>query len=119
MCSRSSIHGLPTRSASPCASRIARLSPERCPDSRAVPPMTPEPAVDAASSEPVRTRPAEWIAHRERGSVPLLKAMVFLSLRLGRAASRVLLHGIVLYFLLFAPGAARQSRRYLELALGR
>lgn len=81
--------------------------------------MTPEPAVDAASTEPARTRPAEWIAHRERGSVPLLKAMVFLSLTLGRAASRVLLHGIVLYFLLFAPSAGRQSRRYLELALGR
>jgi predicted LPLAT superfamily acyltransferase len=81
--------------------------------------MTPEPAVDAASSGPARARSAEWIGHRERGSVALIKVMVFLSLTLGRAASRVVLHGIALYFFFFAPGAARHSRRYLELALGR
>jgi predicted LPLAT superfamily acyltransferase len=62
---------------------------------------------------------AEWIGHRERGSRSLLKLMVFVSLRLGRRASRGVLYGIVLYFFLFAPKARRNSRRYLRLALGR
>jgi predicted LPLAT superfamily acyltransferase len=65
------------------------------------------------------TRNAEWVRHRERGSLFLLKVMVFLSLRCGRRLSRVILYGIAAYFFLFAPSARRQSRRYLRLALGR
>lgn len=64
-------------------------------------------------------RAAEWVRHRERGSLFLLRIMVFLSLRLGRRLSRVILYGIAVYFFLFAPSARRQSRRYLRLALGR
>jgi len=63
-------------------------------------------------------KPAEWISNRERGSSALLRLMAFLSLRLGRSASRVPLYGIALYFFLFAPAARRQSRRYLRRALG-
>jgi predicted LPLAT superfamily acyltransferase len=81
--------------------------------------MTPDPAVEAAAPEAPPERSAEWISYRERGSAVWLKIMVLLSLKLGRAASRVLLHGIALYFFLFAPGPRRSSRRYLELALGR
>jgi predicted LPLAT superfamily acyltransferase len=62
---------------------------------------------------------AEWVRHRERGSVVLLKIMAFLSLRLGRSASRVVLYGIAAYFFLFAPSARRHCLRYLRLALGR
>jgi predicted LPLAT superfamily acyltransferase len=64
-------------------------------------------------------KPAEWVGHRERGSSTLLRFMAFLSLRLGRTSSRLALHGIAVYFFLFAPGARRQSRRYLRRALGR
>jgi len=64
-------------------------------------------------------RAAEWIRHRERGSAALLRIMAFLSLRLGRTASRCALYGIAIYFFLFAPQARRHSRRYLRLALGR
>jgi predicted LPLAT superfamily acyltransferase len=64
-------------------------------------------------------RAAEWVKHRERGSIALLKIMAFLSLRLGRRASRTVLYGIAAYFFLFAPSARRHSRRYLRLALGR
>jgi predicted LPLAT superfamily acyltransferase len=64
-------------------------------------------------------RAAEWVRHRERGSLFLLRIMVFLSLRVGRRLSRVILYGIAVYFFLFAPSARRQSRRYLRLALGR
>lgn len=73
----------------------------------------PAPLLEAAEKR------AEWITHRERGSIALLKVMVFLSLRLGRRASRGVLYGIALYFFLFAPGARRHARRYLRLALGR
>jgi predicted LPLAT superfamily acyltransferase len=76
------------------------------------------------SSDPTRLfeaprKRAEWIGTRERGSSALLKLMVFVSLRLGRRASRGVLYGIALYFFLFAPAARRHSRRYLRLALGR
>jgi predicted LPLAT superfamily acyltransferase len=81
--------------------------------------MTPDPTADAASPDPAPARSAEWISYRERGSTPWLRIMVFLSLALGRGASRVVLYGIALYFFLFAPGPRRSSRRYLELALGR
>ena len=62
---------------------------------------------------------AEWIGHRERGSTAMLRLMAFVSMRLGRSVSRAALYGIALYFFLFAPGARRQSRRYLRRALGR
>jgi predicted LPLAT superfamily acyltransferase len=83
--------------------------------------MTPDPALDAeAPSETAAAdKSAEWIKYRERGSPFTLKVMVFLSLTLGRAASRVVLYGIALYFFLFAPSAGSHSRRYLERALGR
>jgi predicted LPLAT superfamily acyltransferase len=76
------------------------------------------------SSDPARLfeaprKRAEWIGNRERGSSALLKVMVFLSLRLGRRASRSVLYGIALYFFLFSPAARRSSKHYLRLALGR
>jgi predicted LPLAT superfamily acyltransferase len=62
---------------------------------------------------------AEWVSHRERGSLLLLKIMAFLSLRCGRRASRTILYGIAIYFFLFGPSARRHSLQYLRLALGR
>jgi predicted LPLAT superfamily acyltransferase len=65
------------------------------------------------------SKAAEWVTHRERGSLRLLKIMAFLSLRCGRRASRIILYGIAVYFFLFGPSARRHSLRYLRLALGR
>jgi predicted LPLAT superfamily acyltransferase len=62
---------------------------------------------------------ADWIRHRERGSIALLRIMAFVSRHLGRTLSRIPLYGIAIYFFLFAPSARRHSRRYLRLALGR
>jgi predicted LPLAT superfamily acyltransferase len=62
---------------------------------------------------------ADWVRHRERGSVALLRIMAFISLRLGRTLSRIPLYGIAIYFFLFAPSARRHSLRYLRLALDR
>ncbi len=63
-------------------------------------------------------RPA-WTAVPERGSMPLLRFMTWLSLAIGRRASRAIVYGIAAYFLLTAPAARRASRTYLRRALGR
>jgi predicted LPLAT superfamily acyltransferase len=62
---------------------------------------------------------AEWATRKERGSMALLKTMAFLSLRLGRRPSRIILYVIAAYFFLFGPKARRHSRHYLSLALRR
>lgn len=62
---------------------------------------------------------AEWTTQRERSNVFILRLMVWLSLRCGRTFSRIILHGISLYFLLFAPAARRASRTYLRRSLRR
>jgi predicted LPLAT superfamily acyltransferase len=62
---------------------------------------------------------AEWATQRERGSVRLLRLMTLFSLTVGRRAGRVVLHGIAVYFFLFAPRARRASVAYLRRVLGR
>lgn len=64
-------------------------------------------------------RPAEWATRRERGSVLLIRLMVWLTLRFGRSASRILLVPACGYFFLCAPLARRASREWLARALGR
>ena len=62
---------------------------------------------------------AEWARRSERGSLPLLRFMVWASLTLGRAPVRVLLRLIAAYFLAFAAAPRRASRQFLERCLGR
>jgi predicted LPLAT superfamily acyltransferase len=76
--------------------------------------MTPR-AANMAELKPK----ADWVRHRERGSIVLLRIMAYISLHLGRTLSRIPLYGIAIYFFLFAPTARRHSRHYLRLALGR
>jgi predicted LPLAT superfamily acyltransferase len=66
-----------------------------------------------------RTSAAEWVTHRERGSMLMLRLMTFVSLRMGRPVGRFFLHFIAAYFYAFAPTAARHARVYLRRALGR
>lgn len=61
----------------------------------------------------------DWMREQERSHAPILKLMVWISLTFGRRLGRVVLHGIALYFVLFAPRARRASRAYLQRALGR
>ncbi|NLP63592.1 acyl-CoA synthetase [Paraburkholderia sacchari] len=65
------------------------------------------------------TRRTDWAQRQERGSALLLRAMTWLSLRLGRTAARGLLHLIAVYYVLFSPRARAASRDYLRRALGR
>lgn len=71
-----------------------------------------------------RVKPAggadpDWVHTRERGSMSMLRLMTFISLRLGRRAARVVLHGIAVYFFLFAPAPRRHMLGYLRRALRR
>jgi predicted LPLAT superfamily acyltransferase len=70
----------------------------------------------------VSARPATaaaWAAERERSSAGLLKLMSWIAVRCGRRVSRVVLHLISAYFVLFAPAARRASARYLARVHGR
>lgn len=77
--------------------------------------MAPEPP--SLARRPAK--PAPWLDHTERGSASLLRLMAYLSLKLGRPLSRIVLYAIAFYFFLFAQLARRQSRCYLRRALGR
>lgn len=60
-----------------------------------------------------------WARTPERSNMLMLRIMTWISLRLGRRAGRIILHGIAAYFLLFAPSSRRASRTYLSRALNR
>ena len=66
-----------------------------------------------------RTSAVQWAAEPERGSAPLITAMAFLALRLGRPLARLILYVIAAYFFLFAPRARRHARAYLQRTLRR
>jgi predicted LPLAT superfamily acyltransferase len=59
-----------------------------------------------------------WRHAPERSSMFWLRLMTWISLKLGRRSSRIILFGIAAYFLAFAPTARRMSRAYLKRALG-
>jgi len=62
---------------------------------------------------------AGWMLAQEKSNLRILRLMVWISLRLGRRAGRLVLAGIAAYYLLFAGRARRASRQYLSRALGR
>jgi predicted LPLAT superfamily acyltransferase len=64
------------------------------------------------------TAGADWKQRPERSNMFWLRVMTWISLRLGRRASRVVLYGIAAYFLAFAPSARKMSRLYLQRVLG-
>jgi len=60
-----------------------------------------------------------WMHQQERSNQTILKLMVWISLTFGRMLGRIVLYGIAVYFLFFAPTARKASREYLGRALGR
>lgn len=60
---------------------------------------------------------AAWQENPERSSQFMLRVMTWISLRLGRRISRIVLYGIAAYFLICAPAARAASRNYLYRAL--
>jgi predicted LPLAT superfamily acyltransferase len=65
------------------------------------------------------TPDTHWTHTPERSNMQMLRIMTWISLRLGRRAGRVVLHGVVGYFLLFSISNRHASRAYLNRALGR
>jgi predicted LPLAT superfamily acyltransferase len=61
----------------------------------------------------------EWTTRAERGVLPLIRAMAWLALRLGRPTARLLLYPVCLYYLLFGGAARTASRDYLQRVLPR
>ncbi|MDB5396964.1 MAG: acyl-CoA synthetase [Rhodospirillales bacterium] len=74
--------------------------------------MTDRPAI-------LSTVQPEWLRRKERGSAFAIRAIVSLSLSLGRPFARLFLPLGCLYFLVFAPASRRASTGYLARALGR
>jgi predicted LPLAT superfamily acyltransferase len=66
-----------------------------------------------------KARTQDWTARRERGSVPVIKACVWVALTLGRRLAGLFLYPVCLYFLLSSPAASRASKGYLGRVLGR
>jgi predicted LPLAT superfamily acyltransferase len=61
---------------------------------------------------------AAWTTQPERSNATTLRLMRWIAVTLGRRVSRLVLHPITLYFLLFGGAAARASRDYLRRVLG-
>jgi predicted LPLAT superfamily acyltransferase len=61
----------------------------------------------------------EWARRDERGSLPLVRFMVWLSVALGRGPSRVLLRVIAFYFFASGGAARRATREFLTRCQGR
>jgi predicted LPLAT superfamily acyltransferase len=72
-----------------------------------------------AGEQTTSEQTTSWVERPERSNTLILRVMIWLSLHLGRAFSRIVLYGIAIYFFLFAPAARRASRDYLTRALGR
>ena len=60
-----------------------------------------------------------WLRQQERSNLAILRLMVWISLTLGRSVGRLVLYGIAIYYVLFAPKARKASRKYLARALNR
>ena len=63
--------------------------------------------------------PSSWTQQAERGGVPIIRFMIWLSLRLGRRLSRVVLFGIAAYFLVFGPRARAGVQGFYQRLYGR
>ena len=74
--------------------------------------MTPAP-------EGANRTAAAWTAQAERSNALTLSVMRWIAVKLGRRVSRLVLHPITLYFMLFGGAAARASGDYLRRVLGR
>ena len=62
---------------------------------------------------------AEWVRRSERGSLPFVRFMAWLSVAIGRRASRMLLGAITAYFFVTGAKARACVRAYLARVLGR
>jgi predicted LPLAT superfamily acyltransferase len=62
---------------------------------------------------------AAWAERPERGSIRMLKGMIWVSRHLGRGFARIILYITTAYYFAFAPTARHHARRYLRRVLAR
>jgi predicted LPLAT superfamily acyltransferase len=72
-----------------------------------------------AAREATVSADAAWATQAERSNAATLRVMRWIAVTLGRRVSRLVLHPITLYFMLFGGAAARASAGYLTRVLGR
>jgi predicted LPLAT superfamily acyltransferase len=65
-----------------------------------------------------KARQAEWSRAPERSNMLALRVICWIAIQCGRPLTRLILHPISLYFLLFSPTPRRHIKRYLFRAIG-
>ena len=75
----------------------------------------PTPASDRPAAT---TAAADWSTTPERANKAALRVICWIALTMGRRATRLLLHPVTLYFLLFSPAPRRHIKRYLFRVIG-
>jgi len=66
----------------------------------------------------VKSRQAEWSRAPERSNMLALRVICWIAIQCGRPLTRLILHPIALYFLLFSPTPRRHIKRYLFRVIG-
>ena len=76
--------------------------------------------MNATPPEPgdAKSRQAEWSRAPERSNMLALRVICAIAILCGRPLTRLILHPISLYFLLFSPTPRRHIKRYLFRAIG-
>ncbi len=102
-------------------SRASRRLPGRQPvaASSARPPALPARPPAPQPAAPPAGAASDWVRAPERSNAFALRAVCAIAVACGRPATRLLLHPITAYFLLFGGAARRNALRYLGRALGR
>lgn len=72
----------------------------------------------SAVGDDLRPAGTDWVKAPERSNMLALRVICALALWCGRPLTRLILHPITLYFLLFSPTQRRHVRRYLARAIG-
>ncbi len=80
--------------------------------------MTDRSDAGTRAVHPPSERRGAWAQAPERSNMLALRIICWIAIQCGRRAARWVLHPICLYFLLFAPTARRQIKRYLFRAIG-
>ena len=77
--------------------------------------------VERGPSKPGPAMPPcpEWVRRPERSNTLALRVIVWVALKLGRPAARLLLYPVCLYFLIFSSASYAASKKYLRKVLAR
>lgn len=71
-----------------------------------------------SGNDDLKARQAEWSRAPERSNMLALRVICWIAIQCGRPVTRLILHPISLYFLLFSPTPRRHIKRYLFRAIG-